>query len=180
MKIVEVDGFEFRFTDAIDAFVFDETDNTKPTFHGAPMKGVDIVAEFDEAYVYVEMKDYDDPSIYDVLGAATDDEKLSRQQGFKWLKNYLKYKFRDSYLYRHAEQKVEKPVHYVCLITFDNALNSRMQKSLKQELPVGKASRRWVQILATSCQVVNLDKWNENFPKWPVTRLPAVAAPGGA
>jgi len=114
-----------------------------------------------------------------VLGAATEGETNSRQASFKWLKNYLKYKFRDSYLYRHAEQKVDKPVHYVCLITFDNALNSRMQKSLKQELPVGKASRRWVQALATSCHVVNLDKWNENFPKWPVTRLAAAAA-GGA
>lgn len=179
MKVVVIDGFEFRFTDALDAFVFDEKDSTKPTFHGAPMKGVDIVAEFDEAYVYVELKDYDDPSVYDVIGAATDDERRSRQDSFKWLKNYLKYKFRDSYLYRYAEQKVEKPVHYVCLITFDNALNSRMQKSLKQELPVGKASRSWVQTLATSCHVVNLDKWNENFPKWPVTRLAAAAAAGG-
>ena len=142
MKIVEADGFEFHFEDALDAFVFDETDNTKPTFHGAPMKG-----------------------------AANDVEKNLRQAGFKWLKNYLKYKFRDSYLYRHAEQKVEKPIHYICLITFDNALNSRMQKSLKQELPVGKVSRRWVQALATSCHVVNIDKWNENFPKWPVTYL---------
>ena len=33
MKIVEADGFEFRFEDALDAFVFDETDSTKPTFH---------------------------------------------------------------------------------------------------------------------------------------------------
>lgn len=178
MKLVETDGFEFRFEDALEAFVFDETDNTKPTFHGAPMKGVDIVAEFAEAYVYVELKDYDDSSMYDILGAANDDEKKSRQSSFKWLKNYLKYKFRDSYLYRHAEQKVEKPIHYICLVTFDNALNSRMQKSLKQELPVGKASRRWVQPLAKSCQVVNLDKWNENFPKWPVTRVAAVAATG--
>lgn len=179
MKIVEADGFVFRFEDALDAFVFDEKDRAKPTFHGAPMKGVDIVAEFEQAYVYVEMKDYDDPSVYDVFGAATDDERSSRQAGFKWLKNYLKYKFRDSYLYRHAEDKVEKPIHYICLITFDNALNSRMQKSLKQELPVGKASRRWAQALATSCHVVNIDKWNENFPKWPVTRL-ATAAVGGA
>ena len=177
MKVVQADGFEFCFTDAIDAFVFDETDRTKPTFHGAPMKGVDIVAEFDNAYVYVEMKDYDDPSIYDIRAALTDEEKRSRQECFKWLKNYLKYKFRDSYLYRHAEQKVEKPIHYVCLLTFDNALNIQMQKALKRELPVGKASRRWVQALATSCQVVNLDKWNENFPKWPVTRL---AVAGGA
>ncbi|MEI8355487.1 MAG: hypothetical protein WCG31_05275 [Deltaproteobacteria bacterium] len=179
MKIVEADGFKFRFEDALDAFVFDEKDSTKPTFHGAPMKGVDIVAEFEEAYVYVEMKDYDDQSGFDVLGAITDEDKETRQKHFKWLKNYLKYKFRDSYLYRHAEHKVEKPIHYICLITFDNALNSRMQKALKQELPVGKASRRWVQNLAKSCQVVNVEKWNENFPKWPVTRL-AAAAVGGA
>ncbi|PKL50475.1 MAG: hypothetical protein CVV42_02975 [Candidatus Riflebacteria bacterium HGW-Riflebacteria-2] len=171
MKVVEADGFEFRFTDALEAFVFDEKDKTKPTFHGAPMKGVDIVAEFDKAYVYVELKDYDDPSVYDVLGAANDGEQISRQACFKWLKNYLKYKFRDSYLYRHAEQKVEKPIHYVCLTTFDNALNTRMQKALKQELPVGKASRRWAQALATSCQVVNINKWNENFPKWLARRI---------
>lgn len=176
--IVEADGFEFRFEGALDAFVFDEKDKTKPTFHGVPMKGVDIVAEFDDAYVYVELKDYDDPSVYDVVGAVTDDEKKMKQDSFKWLKNYLKYKFRDSYLYRHAEQKVDKPIHYICLLTFDNALNSRMQKSLREELPVGKASRRWIHSLATSCQVVNLDKWNHNFPKWPVTRLAAVVAAG--
>jgi hypothetical protein len=179
MKVIEADGFEFRFEGALEAFVFDETDKSKPTFHGVPMKGVDIVAEFAEAYVYVELKDYEDSSIYDVIGAANDEELKSRQACFKWLKNYLKYKFRDSYLYRHAEQKVEKPIHYICLVTFDNALNSRMQKSLKQELPVGKASCRWTQALAKSCQVVNLDKWNENFPKWPVTRINATL-PAGA
>lgn len=60
MKVVIADGFEFRFSDALDAYVFDEKDSTKPTFHGAPMKGVDIVAEFEDAYVYVELKDYDE------------------------------------------------------------------------------------------------------------------------
>ena len=178
MKIVEADGFRFRFEDAMDAYVFDEPDRTKPTFHGAPMKGVDIVAEFEKAYVYIEMKDYDDQSIYNIPDATDDEERQSRQASFKWLKNYLKYKFRDSYLYRYAEHKVEKPVHYVCLLTFDNALNSRMQKSLKRELPVGKASRRWVQALAQSCHVVNVEKWNENFPKWPVTRLAATSDGG--
>lgn len=177
MMQVETDGFSFNFTDAIDAFVFDETDKTKATFHGLPMKAVDIVAEFEDAYVYVELKDYDDPSIYDVISAVTDDEKKARQDGFRWLKNYLKYKFRDSYLYRHAENKADKPIHYICLLTFDNALNSRMQKALKQELPVGKSSKRWKQEIAKSCQVLNLDRWNANFPKWPVTRLSAVTPP---
>lgn len=175
MKVVETDGFEFRFEGALDAFVFDEKDPAKPTFHGAPMKAVDIVAEFAESYVYVELKDYDDPSIYDIPGGMTADEKSARRERFRWLKDYLKYKFRDSYLYRHAEQKVDRPVHYICLTTFDNALNSRMQKDLEHELPVGKASRRWVQNLAQSCHVVNMEKWNESFPKWPVSRLVSAA-----
>ncbi len=179
MKVVATDGFSFSFAGALDAFVFDEQDKSKATFHGVPMKGVDIVAEFDAAYVYIELKDYDDPSVCDILHPTTPDETQSRQRSFKWLKNYLKYKFRDSYLYRHAEHKVDKPIHYVCLITFDNALNSRMQKALKQELPVGKASPRWVKVIAASCQVVNVAKWNENFPKWPVARLPAPAGGGG-
>lgn len=177
MKVVVADGFEFRFSDAIDAFVFDEKDSSKPTYHGAPMKGVDIVAEFDNAYVYVELKDYDDPSAYDVVGAANDAERRARQECFKWLKNYLKYKFRDSYLYRYAEGKVDKPIHYICVLTFDNALNGRMLTELKRELPVGKLPKRWNLELAKSCQVVNLAKWNEAFPKWAASRLPATPLP---
>jgi hypothetical protein len=178
MITVETDGFIFHFEDALDAFIFDEKDRTKPTFHGAPMKGVDIVAEFAEAYLYVELKDYEDPSVYDITRTPSNDEGNGRQDSFRWLKNYLKYKFRDTYLFRHAEHKVEKPIHYVCLVNFDNALNSLMQKHLKRELPVGKVSRRWVEPLASSCQVVNLEKWNERFPKWPVKRSYATAAGG--
>ena len=168
---IETDGFEFSFEDAIEAFVFDETDKLKATYHGAPMKGVDVVAEFSDAYVYVELKDYDDSTEYNVLLPGTEEERAARKAHLKWLKNYLKYKFRDSYLYRHAEHKVDKPIHYICLVTFDNALNTHLAKQLRQELPVGMSSRRWNQSLATSCQVVNLDKWNTNFPKWSVTRM---------
>jgi hypothetical protein len=171
MIVVEADGFRFEFDEAIEAFVFDETDISKPTYHGAPMKGVDIVAEFEEAYIYVEIKDYDEQGQYDVMVFESDEEKSEKQKAFRWLKNYLKYKFRDSYLYRHAENKVDKPIHYVCLLTFDNALNSRMKRSLTLELPVGKKSSRWNKALVQSCQVVNMDKWNENFPKWPVARI---------
>lgn len=168
---IEADGFRFEFNEAMAAFVFDEKDKTKPTFHGAPMKGVDIVAEFQDAYIYIEIKDYDDQDGYDTLVFSSDEEKTEKQKAFKWLKNYLKYKYRDSFLYRHAEDKVDKPIHYICLLTFDNALNSRMKKSLVQELPVGRKSSRWNKSLVESCQVVNLDKWNENFPKWPAARL---------
>ena len=170
MKI-DADGFSFDFTDAINAFIFDEKDRSKPTFHGQPMKAVDIVAEFSEAYVFVEMKDFHDPESYNQSLAIDGEDAEKRNANFKWLKNYLKYKYRDSYLFRHAEGKADKPIHYICLLTFDNSLNSRLQKSLKQELPVGKASRRWLQGIAESCQVLNVNAWNRNFPKWPVTHL---------
>lgn len=169
MKI-DADGFSFDFTDAINAFVFDEKDKSKLTYHGLPMKAVDIVAEFNDAYVFVEMKDFHDPASYNETLAGDDEDGEVKRKNFKWLKNYLKYKYRDSYIFRHAEGKADKPIHYICLLTFDNALNTRFQKALQRELPIGKASKRWRQEIATSCQVVNLDRWNRNFPKWPVSR----------
>jgi hypothetical protein len=175
MKLENVDGFSFDFTDALDAFVFDEKDTSKSTYHGQPMKAVDIVVELDTAYLYVEIKDFNDPGAYNTKAFSDEDDLRKKRDGFRWLKNYLKYKYRDSYLYRYAEQKVEKPIHYICLLAFDNALNTTMQKALRKELPIGKASRRWKQELVNSCQVVNLEKWNRNFSKWPARRTADVA-----
>ena len=170
MKIC-ADGFCFDFPDAIDAFIFDEIDNKSPNFHGVPMKAVDIIAEFNDSYIFVEMKNYGDSSDYDFTTATGEHETNERKDHFKWLKNYLKYKYRDSYLFRHAEEKVDKPIHYICLLTFDNAINTLMQKALRKELPVGKASKRWQKAIAASCQVVNVDRWNLNFPRWPIKQI---------
>ena len=170
MKLENIDGFSFDFTDALDAFVFDERDRSKITFHGQPMKAVDIIAEFPDAYVFVEMKNFDDPETYNTKDFITKEDLKTKRDKFKWLKNYLKYKYRDSYLYRQAEQKVDKPIHYICLLTFDNPLNEIMQKTLRKELPVGKASKRWKRELVNTCYVVNVEKWNRNFPKWPVVK----------
>jgi hypothetical protein len=171
MKLDNVDGFSFDFTDALDLFVFDEKERSKPTYHGQPMKAVDIVAELPGAYIYVEIKDFHDPDMYNESLASNDEEALAIRDHFKWLKSYLKYKYRDSFLFRHAEQKVDKPIHYICLLTFENALNTAMRKALQKELPVGLASRRWKQEFVHSCEVVNLERWNKNFPKWPVSRV---------
>lgn len=173
MRLENVDGFSFDFTDALDAFVFDEKDKTKATYHGQPMKAVDIMVELNDAYLYIEIKDFFDPNSYDTKSSKDEEGLEKNQDKFKWLKNYLKYKYRDSYLYRYAEQKVDKSIHYICLLTFDNALNTTMQKILRKELPVGKASRRWKQEFVNSCQVVNVEKWNQQFPKWPVTKSAA-------
>jgi hypothetical protein len=171
MKLENIDGFSFDFTDALDAFVFDEKDKNKSSFHGLPMKAVDIIVEFQSEYLFLEIKNYDDPIDFDTRIHLDDNELNSKQQKFNWLKNYLKYKYRDSCLFRYAEDKVDKPIHYFCLVNFENALNSILQKALKRELPVGMVSKRWKREIAASCHVLNLDKWNKRFPKWPAVQI---------
>lgn len=169
---LEADGFSFTFLDALNAFVFDEKDHDSPNFHGVPMKAVDIVVEFQDFYLFVEIKDFDNLDLYDIDKFHDETELKNKQDAFKWLKNYLKYKFRDTFLFRFAENKVDKPVKYICLLAnWENALCQHLGKSLKAELPTGKASKRWTRELAEDCFVVNLARWNRIFEQWPVRKL---------
>lgn len=168
---VTADGFTFNFTDALDAFVFDEMDKQKPTYHGLPMKAVDVVAEFADSYVYVEVKDFSNPKKFGQWDSGLMVSE-AKQERFNNLRESLMYKYRDSYLFRHAEGKVEKPVHYICLMGLDDAQSAFMQDELSRHLPVGQASPRWKQAIVESCHVVNMAKWNKDFPKWPVSRVP--------
>lgn len=158
---IESGGFVFEFHDVLDAFVFDETDVAKPTCHGATaLKAVDILVECVDRWFFIEVKDFHDPARYE------------QGEGEKHLREKLKYKFRDTYLYRHAEKKIDKPIVYVCLLdNMENALCTKIRKSLFCELPVGKPTPRWKFELAQGCIVLNGDRWNKNFPAWPVRRV---------
>jgi len=170
--ILETEGYRINFSDAINAFKFDETDSSKNTFHGVTaLKAVDIIAEFESSYLFVEIKNYDNPDDFYVEKGIDTIDSQKRHDAFNWLKNYLKYKYRDSYIYRHVEEKVDKPIHYLCLLNLDNALNGKLAKNMRSELPIGKKSPRWHKEIATSCQVLNETAWNRNFPKWPLHRI---------
>lgn len=161
MKI-EVDGFEFDFRDALDAFVFDEKERSSPRYHGLShaMKAVDLIVELEDDYLFVEVKDFHQPDEY--------------QNGncFNHLREVLKHKYRDSFLYRWAERKTDKPVRYLCLLTLDNALVSRMNKEIRLHIPIGMAVEKWRRAIARSSAVLNEERWNRNFPRWPVRRAP--------
>ena len=155
-----VDGFDFEFEDAIDVFVFDEKDKNLPNYHGLShaMKAVDLVVELENDYLFIEVKDFNEPDNY------------FDGNNFNHLREVLKQKYRDTFLYRWAENKINKPIRYLCLLTLDNALTSRMNKEIKKQLPAGRPISRWEQAIAQSSVVVNIDRWNHNFPKWPVNR----------
>ena len=160
MKIT-CDGFEFDFTDAVDVFVFDEADQTMLHYHGLShaMLAVDLIVELTEFYLFVEVKDFHDPPFY--------------RDGthFNNLREVLKRKYRDTWLYRWAEGKTDKPIIYLCLLELETGLISRMKKEVRKQLPVGRSGPRWQADLCRGSFVLNFDLWNRRFTAWPVVRV---------
>ncbi|MBF0232700.1 MAG: hypothetical protein HQK65_06635 [Desulfamplus sp.] len=152
---------EFDFSDAIHGFKFDETDKQSIYYHDLShcMKAVDFIVELENDYLFVEVKDFNAPEQYD------------QPEQFRNLRNALKDKFRDTFLYRFAEIKVDKPIRYLCLMTLEDALISRLMKEMRRVIPEGMASARWKTAVAKSCVVANINRWNHRFPKWPVCRI---------
>lgn len=154
-------SLQFDFTGALNAFKFDEQSSSSTTFHGLShcMKAVDFVVEYLDHYLFIEIKDPSDPARY---GSERDKAEL--------LKN-LATKFRDTFIYRWAEDKLDKPVRYQCLVELDNAQTLYLMDQLKHLLPVSKAPSRWRKPLASFCAVSNTATWNKTFTNVQVTRV---------
>ena len=70
-------------SDALDAYAFDEKDSTKPTFHGAPMKGSISLVSLKICVSRAELKRLRRYfSLHDVARAIDDDERKARHEGF--------------------------------------------------------------------------------------------------
>ena len=161
MIVVEKDKYRFQFSNAINAFPFDEQLPYKPFFHGAPMKAVDVLAEFELYDIYIEIKDYLDG-------------KKSGPQDYEFRADILRYKFRDTFLYRFAEGKILKPVKYFILTDLTTPQIRANFSNFNTSLPVGipaTVAKRWKREIASECRILNLDNWNRRFPNWQINRI---------
>lgn len=162
---VTTDSYRFDFPHAVEAYKFDETDNMSPYYHGVSvLKAVDVMVELPSEYVFIEIKTYDNLADFKKEDKTYDDNEA---------KNYLIYnlsrKYRETFLYRLCERKVDKPVNYVCLLNFDTALMSYCRKELAKRIPVEKANpKRWHKSLLDRSRLFVVDKeaWNRNLTQW--------------
>ena len=152
--LLEEEKFEFDFPEAKALYKFDERDINSPNYHSAPMKAVDIVAEFDKFQLWIEIKEFP----HDGIEAMQQGNSTETDQ-------HLKYKFRDTFLYRFCEDKTIKAIVYICLTNFDDALNGYFRKELQNQIPAGQVSRNSDKHLIAKSQVyvVNKEAWNRNF-----------------
>jgi hypothetical protein len=164
---------EIDFTNAIDTLVFDQMKVGQPNYHGiGEMHRVDFIVEFDDAILFVEIKDPGNPKAQEE-GL----QKFHRELNNGTLSSTFASKFIDSFFYRWAEDKLAKEVHYLSLVTLEAEVLPNFSDEIARKLsPFGKSSARWKRHPVQNCQVFNIKTWNENFPKWPVRRLAAAVA----
>ena len=138
------------------------------------MKAVDWILEIPERIYFIEVKDPEAPH-------ARHHEDSSRfLQGFSAgkLTPDLVVKFRDSFLYEWACDRVGKPVSYYVIVASEALDVPQLQTrtdDLKRKLPVG-VPRCWTRAMAHDCRVFNVTRWNKAFPQFPLSR-DSVAGP---
>jgi len=137
------------------------------------MKAVDIIVEMRDEYLFIEIKNFKFSDSYNTSVCIDKKDSSKNQEIFNNLKNGLKYKYRDSFLYRYAENKVDKPIQYLCGINFENPLAVKMSDFLRREIPLERPSTRWKKKIVHSCHVLNMAQWNKVFPQWSVSKYSA-------
>ena len=152
MASIQVDGYEFNFPKARELYKFDEQDKGKPYFHGVShaLKAVDVMVELATQYLFIEIKRFDSGFVND-----------GKEDAGKQLINSLVIKFRDAFVYRYCEEKLDKPIAYICLIDkLDSAMMQTLQRQVALKIPVGiPKGCRWKRPLLERCFVVNEQSW---------------------
>ena len=161
MTILSEDDLEFDFSAAIEAIRFDDN-----TLHGkSTMKRVDFIAEYEDRFVFLEVKDPDNP-------AAANPEAFRRKLLTGNLIPDLAGKYRDSLWFRTLSGKAGKPVHYIVLLSMaslEPALLLAKQDEIHRSLPI--EHKDWSIPFAQACVVLNLDQYKKQFGASSVRRL---------
>ena len=177
---IRMDGYEFEFCDSVNVFQFDDGNTNSVNLHGViELKKVDILAELETFVHYIELKRRKKPiprarnrvcKREDCeVTCENEDCEFKRYDLLNNLKNGLKYKCRDTLLYRFAEQKIEfcnsKPIIYTVLMDIEIAQMDILRKNLIQEIPVGIPKSipdgRWKKPLIDECNVIDAEQWNQ-------------------
>lgn len=166
MMVLREGTLELTLPDGAQGRKFDNLD------HGLShcMKAVDFVVEESDWVLFIEFKDPDHPradpdareAFLQELQTGGKDDDLVR-------------KYRDSFIYRWAEEVDEKPIVYFVLVAasrLDEAMLLARTEELKRKLPIeGPASGVWQRQIVAGCGVFNLETWNKHLPQYPVKRV---------
>ena len=135
------------------------------------MKAVDFIVEEADRVSFIELKDPEHPNAKE----ARRNKFIQKFQSGN-LDEDLKYKYRDTFLYQWAAERVDKPIDYWVIIALDTLTEAELSArtdDLKRKLPLkGPPSGEWKRPIVTDCMVFNIDTWNRHQPRFPLSRIP--------
>ncbi|MBR8807140.1 hypothetical protein [Porphyromonas levii] len=159
MSTLTTDGYRFDFPKAKQIIKFDGVE------HGFShcMKAVDVVVELnDETTLFIEIKE--ERANKNATNSLESKESKQAKRNFY---DDLKYKHRDSYIYRYCEDALTPRCYYICLLDFDSALLMQSQRVLRTEAFPKKMPMRWKKNYIEDVFVVNAETWaNSDLSKW--------------
>ena len=165
MTVLAEADLEFDFSDATKAIRFDDD----ATHGNSTMKRVDFIAEYADRYIFLEVKDPDNPA------AANPEAFRQKLLGGKLIPD-LAGKYRDSLWFHTLSGKAEKPIYYVVLLSMaalDPALLLNKQDELHRCLPMNH--KEWSRPFAQACVILNLEQYKRQFGTLAVRRKSAGA-----
>ncbi len=167
MKVLAEGDLRMSLPDSAKGRKFDDQ-----TMHGLShcMKAVDFIVELEEQLLFVEFKDPENPEAVRERSAEFIKQFRSGQ-----LDSDLKTKYRDSWLYEWAEDRIKKPITYLVLMgasTLSAAELLARTDALKRQIPMaGAGSRPWKKPFLAGCAVMNIAAWNKALPQFAVSRV---------
>ena len=95
MKLtLKEEEFEFDFPNAKTLYKFDEKDPLSPTFHGAPMQAVDVMAEFPNFQLWIEIKEFQPSDI----------EAMKKERNVLWASSLVESAYSNTMLIRTKQE----------------------------------------------------------------------------
>jgi hypothetical protein len=144
---------------AVDGEVFDR-DEIK---QGTSLQPVDLIFEFKDYYLFVEVKDPDVPE-------ASNFEKFRMDLQSGKVIRKVSGKCRDSTYFRMNQGKNNKPIKYVFLLSMaslDHGLLLNKQDQLRKSLPSSHCF--WGEEL--TCVIMNVEQWKRKFGENSIKRI---------
>lgn len=143
----------FDFPHAVSQEAFDDD----AVFGNATLQPVDFIVDFDEKYVFIEVKDPDNP-------AAVNPAAILKKLNSGNLICKLAGKYRDSRFFFEFQRRQQKPVHYVVVLSWaslDKAMLLSKTDELKRAIPISNISHK--SPCLDQCIILNLEQFKKRF-----------------
>jgi hypothetical protein len=141
------------------------------------MNFVDLVIQQDSHTYLVEIKDFSNNNVPTSRREAVRESDFKKLRTKEFIYDELVPKVRGAFTFLHLMERDSKPFKYIILLgldQFEGRYNLMQLQTFKDRLKARiskETDQNWKRQYVDDCMVFNIDKWNAQFPDWPVTRL---------